>query len=140
MARPSISSKNRLIVVLGIISLLFIVLIVRLVNIMFIEAEELQAKAIAQWTRQFDETAERGDIIDRNGNVLAHSSAIDTVYVDIKDVEDADYLAQTLADMLNMDYATVYSRITDETKSQVWIKRQVDSSITDVMKTMDLPG
>ncbi|MEX1307653.1 MAG: penicillin-binding transpeptidase domain-containing protein, partial [Eubacteriales bacterium] len=32
------------------------------------------------------------------------------------------------------------SRITDETKSQVWIKRQVDSSITDVMKTMDLPG
>ena len=140
MARPSISSKNRLIVVLGIISLLFIVLIVRLVNIMFVEAEELQAKAEAQWTRQFDETAKRGDILDRNGNVLAHSSAIDTVYVDIDDVEDADYLAQVLSEKLDLDYATVYNRITDETKSQVWIKRQVESSITDELKELNLPG
>ncbi len=140
MARPSISSKNRLIVVLGIISLLFIVLIVRLVTIMFVDADELKAKAEAQWTRQFDETAKRGDILDRNGNILAHSSAIETVYVDVADVENAEYLAQTLSDVLDLDYDTVYARVTDTTKSQVWIKRQVDSSVTDKLKEFDLPG
>jgi len=140
LARPSISSKNRLIVVLGIISLLFIALIAQLVNVMFVEAEELKAKAEAQWTRQFDETAKRGDVLDRNGNVLAHSSAIDTVYVDIDKVKDAEDLAKTLSEVLDIDYDTVYARVTDKTKSQVWIKRQVDSSITDILKEKELPG
>ncbi len=107
---------------------------------MFVEAEDLKAKAEAQWTRQFDETAKRGDILDRNGNVLAHSSAIDTVYVDIDKVQDAAFLAQKLSEILEMDYETVYARVTDQTKSQVWIKRQVESSITDVLKAMELPG
>lgn len=140
MALSSVSSKKRLIVVLGIISLIFLVLIVRLITIMFVDAAELQKKAEEQWTREFNVSAKRGDILDRNGNVLAHSAAIDTIYVNVFDVSDPEYLASTLSEHLDMDYETIYSRATDKTKSQVWIKRQVDKETADKIRELDIDG
>jgi len=140
LAISSVTSKNRLIVILGIISLIFLALMVRLGMIMFIDAEDLQAKAEEQWTREFNVSAKRGDILDRNGNVLAHSSAIDTVYVNIGDVDNPEYLAQKLSQILVMDYQTIYSKVTDKTKSQVWIKRQVDKEIANEIRTLNIKG
>ena len=91
MSISSVASKNRLIVILGIISLIFLALMVRLVIIMFFDAGRLQATAEEQWTREFNVSAKRGDILDRNGNVLAHSSAIDTVYVNNLDFQNHIY-------------------------------------------------
>jgi len=140
VAVSSIKNKNRLIVIFGIIGLVFFGLIFQLVRIMFVEAEDLKAEAEAQWTREFDLSAKRGDILDRNGNVLAHSSSIDTVYVNVKQVTDASYLSTQLSALLDMDYDVIYDRVTDMTKSQVWLKRQVDAEITEQIAKLNIPG
>jgi stage V sporulation protein D (sporulation-specific penicillin-binding protein) len=107
---------------------------------MFIDADELQQKAEEQWTREFDVSAKRGDILDRNGNALAHSAAIDTIYVNVNDVKDPEYLANTLSDNLDMDYETIFNKATDKTKSQVWIKRQVEKETADKIRALDIDG
>jgi len=140
LAISSVESKNRLIVILGIISLIFLALIVRLAIIMFVDAEKYQAKAEEQWTREFNVSAKRGDILDRNGNVLAHSSAIDTIYVNISDVENPEILARELSEILDLEYQTVYTKVVDKSKSQVWIKRQVDKETANKVRQLNLKG
>jgi stage V sporulation protein D (sporulation-specific penicillin-binding protein) len=140
LAISSSKSKNRLIIILGIIGLIFLGLVARLFIIMFINADELQAKAEEQWTREFDVSAKRGDILDTNGNVLAHSATIDTIYVNLRDVEDPRECATQLSTHLDLDFQTVFDKITSEGMQQVFIKRQVDKDTANLIRELNIPG
>ena len=63
--------KRKLIVMLAILGLLFFLLALRLTQVMIFQGAELQEKAMSQWTRRTQLTAQRGRIMDRTGLVLA---------------------------------------------------------------------
>ena len=87
--------------------------------------EELQEKAIDQWTREIPVVASRGTITDVNGVVLATNDDTYTVFVRKKAVKDMNALCTALCDTLGMDFDYVYKRLTETVSSEITVKKQV---------------
>ena len=103
--RPSWSLKQRLLFVLIVFGVLFLVLIGRLFYIQVIWGPELQRMALDQWTRTTAMTAERGQILDSKGKVLATNDNVYKVVVwpNLIAASDRERVALELSRLLNMD-------------------------------------
>lgn len=97
--------------------------------------EELQEKAIDQWTREIPVIAPRGKIVDRNGVVIADNDDTYTVFVRKKAVEDIENTSIIIAKSLKIDKNYVYDRLKNTTSSEVTIKKQVKKD--DIEKLLD---
>ena len=97
----------------------------RLFYVQVIWGEDLQQKAIDQWTREIPIVASRGKIVDVNGVVLADNDDTYTVFVRKKAVSDVEILANALSKTLELEYDYVYNRLTPTVSSEVTIKKQV---------------
>lgn len=78
----------------------------RLFQLMVVDAEFYQQKALEQQLRDVEVPAKRGTIYDSNMNVLASSASAWTVYVtptDIKDDAERSLIADGLSEILDMD-------------------------------------
>ena len=124
------------------IVVLFIGLAVKMGVIIFVQGEELQQKALLQQTRDLTVSAKRGNIVDRNGNVLAQSATAQTVVLRPAEVAEGnvDAIVSKLSEILEMDEETVRKKATDSTKSEVWLKRQVTDDVSDTLRELNLPG
>ncbi len=102
--------------------------------------EDLQQKAIDQWTREIPVIASRGKILDTNGVILADNDDTYTVFVRKKAVSNIQDLAKTLSSVLDLDYDWVYNRLTTTVSSEITIKKQVDKSAVSRLINADLSG
>ena len=98
----------------------------RLFYVQVIWGEDLQEKALDQWTREIPIIAERGKIVDANGVVLVSNDDTYSVFVRKKAVKDVNALASSLSNILEIDYDYVYKRLTTTVSSEVTIKKQVE--------------
>ena len=142
---PRVGNKKRLLALLVGVTLIFLVLIIRIMYIQIVEGPTLQAKALEQWTRDTTITAARGTIYDKNMQVLAQSTSADTVVLRLTqiDTKDITSTAQALAQLLDMDASVIEKKITEgkeKNKSEIWLKRQIDSDVVDRIKALDLDG
>ncbi|HYE51680.1 MAG TPA: penicillin-binding protein 2 [Azospirillaceae bacterium] len=84
--------------------------------------------------------AGRGDIVDRNGVLLATSLATASLYADPKLVIDAEEAARKLAAVLpDLDYKTILASLRDD-KRFVWIKRNLTPRQQFEINRLGLPG
>ncbi len=114
-----------------------------LVKIMVFKGEEYQTKASEQQLYDSLVTAPRGDIYDRNMQVLATSSTAWTVYITpnaIKKIKDADKrdnvretIAKGLSEILEVEYDTVYKN-TDKNSYYVIVKKKIEKSVADKVR------
>jgi len=127
---------------MGAVILLFGALAFKMGYIVFAQGEELQEKALIQQTRDLTVAAQRGSIVDRNGNVLAQSANADTVVLRPAEVKkgNVDAIVSMLADMLDINEETVRKKATDDTKSEVWLARQIDKETAKELRKLNLPG
>ena len=125
MSAPAVTNRRRLLVFLLAVSLILFALIVRNGYIQLVWGKELHEKALDQWTRSLDVYPQRGIIYDRNKVVLAQSASADSIAVRPNQISDPRTTADKLAEILNMDADELYNKITDKSKSEVWIKRQL---------------
>ena len=142
MAIPKVIDRKRLRSLLIVLTLVFFILILRVAYLMIVEAPDLQSKALNQWTRELSVAPLRGTIYDRNMQVLAQSAHAYTVVARNNSIKskDADYVAQKLSEILELDKAAVLQKITDKTKSEVWIKRQITRDQYEQLSGLKLPG
>ena len=63
------------------ITFLFLLIFYRTFIVTVVQGENLREKAIDQWTRELPVKAQRGDITDRNGVILAGSKGSYAVFV-----------------------------------------------------------
>lgn len=142
VSQTSLKSKKRLLFLMTVVVVLFFALAVKMGIIIFVQGDMLREKAIIQQTRDLVVSAKRGSILDCNGNVLAQSANAETVVLRPSEVKkgSVDAIVQKLAEMLDMDAAEVRKKATDEKKSEVWLKRQVDNDIADQLRELNLPG
>lgn len=116
---------------------------VSLINIMIIKGEEYQTKASEQQLYDSLVTAPRGDIYDRNMQVLATSSTAWTVYITpnaIKKIKKADErdavrdtIAKGLSEILDVEYDAVYKN-TDKNSYYVIVKKKIEKSDADKVR------
>ncbi len=112
----------------------------RLFYVQVIWGEDLQEKAIDQWTREIPVVASRGKIVDVNGVILADNDDTYTVFVRKKAVKDTEKLASALAVNLDMDYGYIINRLTGTVSSEVTIKKQVKKEKISKLLELNLSG
>lgn len=136
-------TKRKLVWLMVFLAALFLLLAFRLFQVMVIQSEELQTKAQSQWTRKTTLLAQRGEIYDRNGITLAQSGTSWRVLINPKSIKAGDRarIAGELSEVLGMDYDTVLKKVTydeEHPKLQIVLKRQVESSMVDELKSLQL--
>lgn len=118
--------------------ILFIALIVRLFFVSVIAKDEIYDKAISQIAREITIPAKRGDILDRNGNILASSTESYRIDADLetfrktleKKEKPAEYYGNKIAEILEMDKEDVVSKLTKENNGVI-IKRQISKEVSE---------
>lgn len=121
---------------------LFTALSVKLAIIVFAQGDFLREKALIQQTRDLTVSAKRGNILDKNGEVLAQSATAQTVVLrpaEIKDSGSIDTIVSVLSEKLGIDKETVLKKATEK-KSEVWLARQVSNETADELRIINLPG
>lgn len=112
----------------------------RLFYVQVIWGEDLQNKALDQWTREIPIVAQRGIIIDCNGVVLVGNDDTYSVFVRKRAVKDVDSLCKTLSSILQIDYDFVYNRLTTTSSSEVTIKKQVPKEQINLLLEKEISG
>lgn len=117
--------RKRLFAITIAVTFLFLAIIGRLFYVQVVWGDDLQEKAIDQWTREIPVVAQRGKILDVNGIVLTDNDDTYSVFVRKRAVKDVEQLAKALSEILEVDYEYVYNRLTTTISSEVTIKKQV---------------
>lgn len=108
--------------------------------VQIIWGKDLQSKAIDQWTRELPVTATRGKIVDRNGLTLVGNAQSYAVYARCRSVTDPQKTAKVLAEVLDMDEASLYEKIRKHATSEITVKKRVDKASVIKLSEYDLDG
>ena len=103
-------------------------------------SEELNYRALDQWTREIPVVAERGKITDRNGVTLAENSTAYTVFARSNAIVDKSATSKLLAQTLDLDFETVYEKLTKKKASEVTIAKKIDKSHVEQIASLPLDG
>lgn len=122
------------------ITFLFCFLCGRFLYVQVFWQEELNYRALDQWTRELPIVAERGRITDRNGVVLADNSTAYTVYARSNAVKDKEKTASLLANALSTDEAKLYEKLTRKKASEVTVAKKVEKAQVETLSTLQLDG
>ena len=141
MAKPSYSSKKRLLFVFVVVASISLALIVRLGYLQIVRGEELKKGAIGQWTKGITIKSKRGIIYDRKGQKLAVSISASTVWASPADVKagDPEKTAEEVARVLDMDKDKIYEKITKNIRTER-IKQWVTREEAIELRKLNLPG
>lgn len=134
------SLTKRLLAVFMLVSFVFLIIIIRLAYLQLIKGSWLQSKAMEQWLRELPLNAERGEIKDSNGVVLATNYSTYDIYVRPSMVENPTEVALVLSTYLGLDYDKIYIRATDRYVSESLIKLQVEKNTALEIRNKNLKG
>lgn len=128
--------KRMLCVLLGIVILGFGASGVSLVNIMIVNGNKYSTLAAEQQLSTTTIEAKRGTIYDCNGNILATSASVWTVYItpqDIESEEEARLIADGLAEILELDAQDVYAKTQKKTAYEK-VKKKVEEETAALVR------
>ena len=138
MKNKTYNKKKILVVFLGAV-VIIAGLICRLAYLMVYDAEYYQELAQDLHEREREIKAARGEIVDRNGVVLATNETVCTISVIHSQVEDAELVAEVLAEELGLDLDEVREKV-EKVSSMEKIKTNVDKETGDRIRNYDLAG
>lgn len=132
--------RKRLFAVIAAITFLFCLFLMRFFYIQVIWEDDLNARAIDQWAREIPVSAGRGNIYDRNGELLAGNVAAYSVYARANAVTDAENTATLLAGTLGLSYDDVLKKLTDGSRSEIVLVKRAEKSVVERIEGADLAG
>ena len=131
--------KKKILVVFLAAFILILYLIGRLVYLMVFDAEYYQQKAEDLHERERDIKAARGEIIDRNGTVLATNRTVCTSSVIHSQIENPEKVIEKLSEFLEMDADQVRKKV-EKISSIERIRSNVDKRTGDKIRNLGLAG
>ena len=138
MRNKTYNKKKMLVVFLSALLMIFF-LIARLVYLMIFDAAYYQQKAKTLHEREREIKAARGEVIDRNGKVLATNKAVCTISVIHSQITDPDRVIQVLADELGIEKEMIRKRV-EKVSSREKIKTNVEKETGDRIRAYELDG
>jgi cell division protein FtsI (penicillin-binding protein 3) len=100
----------------------------------------LQEKGNARYSRVIEVGAHRGLISDRNGEPLAVSTPVESVWASPPDVDADRQQIKKLAQILGMDSKEVKNRLFDTSRDFVYLKRLLPPDQVEKVVNLNLPG
>jgi cell division protein FtsI (penicillin-binding protein 3) len=133
--------RSRLRFVLGVLVLIAAALMVRAIDLQVLDEGFLEKQGDARYTRVAKLTAMRGGIYDRNGEPLAASTPVDTVWVSPPELMRAADQIPRLAEALNRDQKWLTQVITSNLDREfVYLVRHMRPSDAAQVKELKIPG
>ena len=129
--KNTISLKKTSIFIVAIV-VIFLLLVIRLFYLQFIDNEHLSELALKQQSSSELITSKRGNIYDSSGIPLAISETVDTITInpkkikgktDEKTAELKKLVAKGLSEIFELDYDEVYKKVTSTASSETIIKK-----------------
>jgi cell division protein FtsI (penicillin-binding protein 3) len=106
--------------------------------------EFYQRQGEVRFARTLELPANRGRILDRNGLILASSVPAASIWAIPEDVEankpEVQAKLKELARLTETPLATIHARLSNEDKTFVWIKRQLDWDVGQQVMALGIPG
>ncbi len=133
----TLQSKKRIIFFLYFVTAFWIIVIVRLIIVQFVEGDKWKQRAIDQAYVSRKITASRGVIYDRTEkNILAQSSSVETVSVNPVNIQDSDKekVAKMLSEIFEIEYENVLNKVKNNKSKQEIIARKVDKEKADSLR------
>ena len=135
----SLALKRRMLIIMLCFVLGLLGMGVRLGYVQVVEGKRLQELADEQQTRNRAITPTRGNIYDRNLNVLAKSASVATIGVVYAQVTEPERVAKVLSEHLNMNYEEIYKKVTKRV-AFMRIATKVEKEIADEIRALNLSG
>ena len=122
------------------IALGFVVLAGRAAYIQVVGNDFYQKQGQVRFARTLELPASRGRIMDRNGLVLAYNVPAPSFWAIPEDVQASPAQLAELARLLEVPLADLKQRLSDEDKTFVWLKRQVDEPVAKQIAALGIKG
>ena len=139
MKKNKTYNKKKIMVVFLCAALVLAALIGRLVYLMIFDADYYQELAQDLHEREREIKAARGEIVDRNGVVLATNRTVCTISVIHSQVEEPEEVISVLSRELELDEAEVRKKV-EKVSSMEKIRTNVDKETGDRIRGYDLAG
>lgn len=139
MNKSNTEIKKKTFTIVLLCLLVMIVLVGRLINIMVFKSDYYQKKADDLHERERNIKAARGEILDRNGVVLAANKTVCTVSVIHSQITDKEKVIEVLTECLGIDRAEIVKKV-EKVSSREKIKSNVDKEIGDKIRQYNLDG
>ncbi len=135
--------RQRVIVAASLLGLWTAGIQARLVYLQVVDRAELTMRAERQQQRTVDLPAERGEIVDRDGHILAYSVDADSIYGVPAEIGDAsravDRLCGAFGNCTAAERRTLVDRLSGQ-RAFSWVRRQVSPDVAARVEALDLPG
>jgi cell division protein FtsI (penicillin-binding protein 3) len=139
-ARPLPPIRLRLIAILVVVVLAFAAIGVRLFDLQARDRSHLVSLGLGQRVRTVAIPAERGNIFDRSGKVLAVSVPQTTVVADPRVIKDPVAYAAKIAPIVQVDEAALEERLSNRTSAFAYVARKVNDQVADQVRKLGLVG
>ncbi|HEX6922621.1 MAG TPA: stage V sporulation protein D [Bacillales bacterium] len=142
MRVSNVTVRKRLVIVLILGVFVFASFVGRLAYVQFVMGDWLYEMARNSWSRNVTYKAERGDIMDRNGIVLATNVSAPSVFVVPKQIHNPAAAARKLANVLDMKPKKLYEKMTEKS-SVVDIRpegKKLSNEKAEEISKMRIPG
>jgi len=131
--------KNRIWLLLLFFFFMFLLPVGRLIDLQIIRHHFFQAEALEQRLRVITLAADRGDIFDCGGHLLATSIDTYSIYIVPGQIKNKEKVARKLSGILSMRYIDIVNKMYKE-KPFVWLKRKVGKEESSRIRAAKLPG
>jgi cell division protein FtsI (penicillin-binding protein 3) len=120
----------------------FVIIMAKLVQYQIVERSKFQSLARKQYEQKFVLPATRGNIYDRNGNVLVSNTILVSFAADPKIIGDnAEAVAEAFARIFGKPKSAYLSKLNEaQEKRFVWLERRVSADIAQRIEAAKLAG
>jgi stage V sporulation protein D (sporulation-specific penicillin-binding protein) len=137
--RPE-SKQNKILGAMAVLAICLLIVVGNLFYLQIVSSEGKYERQVDQLVEEVSIKASRGDIYDRNGNVLAKDSSATALNVIPYEVEDPERLATTLSSNLSLEYSKVLEEISALEDDIVEVKTGISSSLQVVVLGHNFSG
>jgi cell division protein FtsI (penicillin-binding protein 3) len=132
---PAWRSRLMALIILGSFGLL----LGRSFYLQILNTDFLQEKGESRYRRDLEVSASRGRIADRNGDVLAISTPMKSIWAIPSDARLTPQQVRQLAQLLEVDGKELSRKLASD-KTFVFLQRQIPPDIADTVAALKLPG
>lgn len=131
--------KKKSIIINTAIAFCFIIVILRLADIMLLNHERLNRHARMQQLKSENVKVRRGIIFDRHGRELAVNLELESIYCNPSEVSSPERAAAALSSLTNKPSKAILTKLTSDGQF-VWLDRKLEPDIARKIKDAKIKG